>query len=75
MGKYAGKTFTVLNSDVVDAVISINEDDGYSEILKHDPDNADGYLLQDSHNLDEGFWLIGDSHIEELLAKRAVTIS
>jgi hypothetical protein len=75
VGKYAGKTLTVLNSDDVYDVICINEDDGYSEILKQDPDDEEGYLLQDSYSIDEYFWLIADSHIEELLEEGAITIT
>jgi hypothetical protein len=75
VGKYAGKIFTVLNSDVVDDVININEDDGYRETLKQDPADEYGYLLRVSDSLDELFWLIGDSHIDELLEKGAITIS
>jgi len=75
MGKYAGKTFTVLNSEVVDDVICINEDDGYSEILQQDADDEDGYILRYSDSSDEYFWLIGDSYINELLEKGAITIS
>ena len=75
MGRYAEKTFTVLNSGVVGEVICINEKNGYSETLKQDPDDSDGYLLRDSYSIDEDFWVIGDSHIDELLKEGAITIS
>jgi hypothetical protein len=75
MGKYAGKTLTVLNSDFVYDVICINEDDGYSETLKQDPNDEDGYILRVLDSSDEDYWLIGDSHIDELLEEGAITIS
>jgi hypothetical protein len=75
VGKYLGKTFTVLNSGVVAEIIHINEKNGYSETLKQDPDDEYGYLLRASWSIDGGFWVIDDSNIEELLEQKAITIS